>query len=120
MAKKIVVVTGGSGFVGTNLIKLLLNKTNYKIISLDDYSSGNKSNHIKNPRVKYFRGSTVNISKFIKNPKAIKTIFHFGEFARIYQSFLKMNECIASNSVGSNVVFNFCLKNKIKLVYSAT
>tara|TARA_B100001057_G_C22763178_1_gene916680 strand:- start:241 stop:1125 length:885 start_codon:yes stop_codon:yes gene_type:complete len=120
MTKKIVVVTGGSGFVGTNLIKLLLNKTNYKIISLDDYSSGSKSNHIKNRRVKYFKGNTVNISKFIKNPKAIKTIFHFGEFARIYQSFLKMNECIASNSVGSNAVFNFCLKNKIKLVYSAT
>ncbi len=120
MAKNIVVVTGGSGFVGTNLIKLLLNKTNYKIISLDDYSSGNKSNHIRSSRVKYLRGSTVNISKFIKNPRAVKTIFHFGEFARIYQSFLKMNECIASNSVGSNAVFNFCLKNKIKLVYSAT
>ena len=56
----------------------------------------------------------------IKNPKKIKTIFHFGEFARIYQSFLKMNECIDSNTVGSNAVFNFCLKNKIKLVYSAT
>ena len=56
----------------------------------------------------------------IKKPKEIKTIFHFGEFARIFQSFLKMNECIDSNSVGSNAVFNFCLKNKIKLLYSAT
>ena len=50
----------------------------------------------------------------------IHAIFHFGEFSRIYQSFLKMSECIDSNSIGSNAVFNFCLKNKIKLIYSAT
>ena len=54
------------------------------------------------------------------NPKNIKTVFHFGEFARIYQSFSKMSECLSSNSLGSNEVFNFCLKNKIKLIYSAT
>jgi UDP-glucose 4-epimerase len=120
MTKNKVVITGGSGFVGTNLIKLLIIKTKYKIISIDDYSSGSKSNHINNSRIKYIKGNTVNISKLIKNPKEIKTVFHFGEFARIYQSFLKMNECISSNSVGSNAVFNFCLKNKIKLIYSAT
>ena len=120
MTKNKVVITGGSGFVGTNLIKLLIIKTKYKIISIDDYSSGSKSNHINNSRIKYIKGNTVNISKLIKNPKEIKTVFHFGEFAKIYQSFLKMNECISSNSVGSNAVFNFCLKNKIKLIYSAT
>ena len=38
--KKIIVVTGGCGFVGTNIIQSLLNKTSYKIISLDNYSSG--------------------------------------------------------------------------------
>ncbi len=118
--KNKIVVTGGAGFVGTNLIKILLKKTKYKIISIDNYSSGKKSNHIKHTRVKYLKGKTVDIAKFIKNPKEIKTVFHFGEFARIYQSFLKMNECIDSNSVGSNAVFNFCLKGKIKLIYSAT
>ena len=117
---KKILVTGGAGFVGTNLIKLFLEKTKYKIISIDNYSSGTKLNHIKSPRVKYLKGSTMNISKLIKNPNQIKTIFHFGEFARIYQSFLKMNKCIDSNSIGSNAVFNFCLKNKIKLIYSAT
>ena len=121
MAKnKKILITGGAGFVGTNLIKLFLKKTNYKILSLDDYSSGTKKNHIKNSRVKYIKGSTSNISKIIKDPSEIKALFHFGEFARIYQSFLKMNKCIQSNSVGSNSVFNFCLKNKIKLIYSAT
>jgi UDP-glucose 4-epimerase len=120
MSKKKIIITGGAGFVGTNLIKLILKKTNYKIISLDNYSSGMKKNHVKNSRVKYLKGNTVDIPKLIKKPNEIKTIFHFGEFARIYQSFLKMNECISSNSIGSNAIFNFCLKNKIKLIYSAT
>ena len=118
--KNKILVTGGAGFVGTNLIKLLLKKTKYNVISIDNYSSGFKSNHIRNSRVKYISGQTVNISKLINKPKEIKSVFHFGEFARIYQSFLKMNECIDSNSVGSNAVFNFCLRNNIKLIYSAT
>jgi len=118
--KNKIIITGGAGFVGTNLINLFLKKTKFKIISIDNYSSGKKSNHIKNSRVKYIKDKTVNISKIIKNPKEIKSVFHFGEFARIYQSFLKMNECIDSNTVGSNAVFNFCLENKIKLIHSAT
>ena len=119
-SNKKIVVTGGAGFVGTNLIKLLLDKTRYKILSIDNYSSGKKSNHVKNSRVKYIRGDTTNISKIFKSSKNIKTVFHFGEFARIYQSFSHMNECITSNSVGSSAVFSFCLRNKIKLIYSAT
>ena len=118
--KNKIIITGGAGFVGTNLIKLFLKKTKFKIISIDNYSSGKKSNHIKSSRIKYINGKTINISKLVKNPKEIKSIFHFGEFARIYQSFLKMNECLDSNTIGSNAVFNFCLKNKIKLIYSAT
>ncbi len=120
MKKNLIVITGGAGFVGTNLINLFLKKTYYKIISIDNYSSGSKKNHIKNSRVKYINSDTKNISKILKNKKKINSIFHFGEFARIYQSFLKMNECINSNSIGTNAVFNYCLKNKIKLIYSAT
>ena len=120
MKKNKIVITGGAGFVGTNLIKLFIKKTKFKIISIDNYSSGFKKNHIKNKRVSYINGDTKNISKIIKNPKSINSIFHFGEFARIYQSFNRMNECINSNSVGSNEVFNYCLKNRIKLIYSAT
>ena len=120
MKKNKIVITGGAGFVGTNLINLLLKKTKFKIISIDNYSSGSKKNHIKNNRVSYIKADTINISRILRNTKNINSIFHFGEFARIYQSFLKMNECINSNSVGSNAVFNYCLKNKIKLIYSAT
>ena len=121
MIKNNVVVTGGAGFVGANLIEKLLRDTKYKIISIDNYSSGSAKNHFRNKRVRYIKDSTSNISKTLKKYKSkIHTIFHFGEFSRIYQSFLKMDECIKSNSIGSHAVFNFCLSNKIKLVYSAT
>ena len=119
--KKIIVVTGGAGFVGSNLIKYLLAKTSFKILSLDNYSSGSKKNHILNKRVLYLKGETSDIQKKLKRyEKKIKAIFHFGEFARIYQSFKKFDECFQSNSIGSKAVFKFCLDNNIKLIYSAT
>ncbi len=119
--KNLLIVTGGAGFVGTNLIDQLIKTTNYKIISLDDYSSGSKRNHIKHKRIKYIRSDTIKISKVLnKYKKKIKTVFHFGEFSRIYQSFKKFDKCFKSNSLGSQEVFKFCLDNKIKLIYSAT
>ena len=121
MKKKVIVVTGGAGFVGSNLIEHLLKKTKFKIISFDNYSSGFKKNHIKNKRIIYINSHTKDISKVLNNKKElIHSLFHFGEFSRIYQSFLKMDKCLDSNSVGSHAVFNFCLVNKIKLIYSAT
>jgi len=119
--KKIIVVTGGAGFVGSNLIDLLIKKTQFNIISIDNYSSGNKKNHLLSKRVKYTNSNTKDISKILsKYKRNINCIFHFGEFSRIFQSFLKMNECINSNTIGSHEVFNFCLSNNIKLIYSAT
>ena len=119
--KNLIIVTGGAGFIGSNLIELLTKKTKYNIISLDNYSSGKKENHIRSNRVKYLQGNTLDIFKILgKYKKKIFVIFHFGEFSRIFQSFKKFNECLESNSAGSKEVFNFCLNNKIKLIYSAT
>ena len=119
--KKILAVTGGAGFVGSNLIEFLLKKTNLNIISIDNYSSGKKNNQINNSRVSYIKGNTKDISRILNRyKKNIHSLFHFGEFSRIYQSFKKFYECFESNAIGSKEVFKFCLDNKIKLIYSAT
>ena len=119
--KNILAVTGGAGFIGSNLIEFLLKKTNLDIISIDNYSTGKKNNQINNPRVSYIKGNTKDISRILNRyKKNIHSLFHFGEFSRIYQSFKKFHECLESNSIGSKEVFKFCLDNKIKLIYSAT
>ena len=119
--KNLIVITGGAGFVGSNLIEHLLVKTNKKIISIDNYSSGSKKNHINNKRVSYIKGNTKQISKILlKKKKLIHSIFHFGEFARIFQSFKEFDRCYDSNTLGTKSVFKFCLDNNIKLIYSAT
>jgi UDP-glucose 4-epimerase len=120
LMKKYIVVTGGAGFVGSNLIEYLLKKKLH-ILSIDNYSSGSTKNHVKNPNVKYFNANTEDIDKvFLKYKKKIHSLFHFGEFARIFKSFQKIDDCFRSNSTGTQAVFKFCLDNKIKLIYSAT
>ena len=119
--KNYILITGGAGFIGTNLIKILLKKTSFRIISLDNYSTGIKRNHIKNKKVKYLKGDTRDISRILNKYKSkIHSTFHFGEFSRIYQSFKYFNECLNSNLIGTKEVFNFCFINKIKIIYSAT
>jgi UDP-glucose 4-epimerase len=119
--RNILVVTGGAGFIGSNLILELLRFKKFHIISIDNYSSGFVKNHINNTRVKYLKGYTKNIEGLLRGYNGkIHSIFHFGEFARIYQSFKNINECFSSNIEGSLSVFNFALKNKIRLIYSAT
>ena len=119
--KNIIIVTGGAGFIGSNLIKYLIKKTKYKIISIDNYSTGSINNHVQHKNVKYIKNDNIYIFNILKNyKKKIKVIFHFGEFSRIYQSFLKPKECLESNINNSFAVINFAKDNKIKIIYSAT
>ena len=121
MKKNIIVVTGGAGFIGSSLIKYLVKKTNSKIISIDNYSSGSTKNHVKNIKVKYIKGDNSNINNFLNSYKTkIKVIFHFGEFSRIYQSFKNYKKCLEYNIYNSFKVIEFAKSNKIKIIYSAT
>ncbi len=119
--KNIILITGGAGFVGSNLIEHLLKRSNKIILSLDNYSTGSNANHFKNKRVRYLVGDTAKINNILsKFKKNIHSVFHFGEFARIFQSFKEFDKCYDSNSIGTKAVFKFCLDNNIKLIYSAT
>ena len=118
---KIIVVTGGAGFIGSSLIEYLIKKTKKKIISIDNYSTGSFKNHIKSKQVEYIKSNTKNISRVLdKFKNRIDVIFHFAEFSRIAQSFKNIEKCFASNINWTFNVINFCLKNEIKIIYSAT
>ena len=85
--KNIIVITGGAGFVGSNLINFFIKKTKYKILSIDNYSSGTLKNHIKDKRVKYLKSDTKNISKLRLNPKKLKPYFileNLREFIKVF------------------------------------
>ena len=89
MKKNIIVITGGAGFVGTNLINLLLKKTKYKIISIDNYSSGLIKNHIINKRINYVNADTRNIFKILKNPKKSILFFILVNLQEFIKAFLR-------------------------------
>jgi UDP-glucose 4-epimerase len=100
---------------------LLYKNTNISIISLDNYTSGSKKNHINDIKVEYVNGNTWDISNIskIQNFKP-KYVFHLGEFSRIVLSFEKTKETFWSNSIGTFEVIEYCLQKKSKLIYSAS
>ena len=119
---KKILITGGAGFIASNLIKLILDKNSKVFIySYDNYYSGSQKNHIKSTKVKYIKGDTqkINKNRFLKKIN-FDHVFHFAEFSRIVPSFDNYDTCIKTNTYGTFEVIKFCLEKKAKLIYSAS
>jgi UDP-glucose 4-epimerase len=111
-----ILVTGGAGFVGTNLVKDL-RQQGHTIVVLDNYSAGKVENEIEG--VVYIREHTKNINN-IDLPFIPSIIFHLGEYSRIHPSFEDYEKVWQYNTVGTFEVLNFCKKHNIKIVYAAS
>lgn len=110
-----VLVTGGAGFIGSHLCERLV-KDGYRVISLDNYSTGSKDNHVEG--VEYREGHTKDIEEHI--PETPDLIFHLGEYARVEQSFDDVAGVLGSNVVGTQAVLEFCRKRGCKVVYAGS
>jgi len=114
--KKIILVTGGAGFVGSHLCERLSQNTNYDVYSLDNYFTGSEANHVDN--VTYIKGSTKDISKLIKfNPDMI---YHLGEYSRVEQSFDDIEKVWEYNKDGIFAVLEFVRKAGCKILYAGS
>ena len=115
---KDILVTGGAGFVGTNLIKRLkLDYPDARIVSLDCYLTGSMKNHI--PGVRYIKGDTMNSHTILKNEN-FDTVFHFGEYSRVVQSFEDIQLATDSIMGGTPRILELCREWNAKLIYSAS
>lgn len=113
-----ILVTGGAGFVGTNLIKRLkLDYPDARIVSLDSYLTGSWHNHI--PGVRYIKGDTMNSHTILKNEN-FDTVFHFGEYSRVVQSFEDIQLATDSIMGGTPRILELCREWNAKLIYSAS
>jgi UDP-glucose 4-epimerase len=115
--KQRILVTGGAGFVGSNLIKRL-KLAGHDIISIDNYSSGKIENHIDG--VSYYNLDTKNFKLIEYNLGKIDAVYHLGEYSRIHPSFEEYEKVWNYNTAGTFEIVNFCLKNNIKLVYAGS
>jgi UDP-glucose 4-epimerase len=110
-----VLVTGGAGFVGSNLIKHLKENTDYEITSIDNYFTGKKENHIKG--VKYLIGDAgIRIRHLDKQD----IVFHLGEYSRVVPSFKDVEYLTQTNLYGTARVIEQCKQWDAKLIYSAS
>lgn len=114
--RKIALVTGGAGFIGSHLCERLIAMGEYMVISLDNYFTGKEENHIQG--VTYIKGHTKDIERLILEKPNI--IYHLGEYSRVEKSFDDMDLILSSNILGTSSVVEFALKCKAKLVYAGS
>ena len=114
--KKIILVTGGAGFIGSHLIEQLVKDKNNKVISLDNYFTGSKENHIAG--AEYREGHTKDIEKHV--PETPDIIYHLGEYSRIARSIEEPDTVFDLNMVGTFEVLEYWRKRKCKLVYAGS
>jgi UDP-glucose 4-epimerase len=111
-----ILVTGGAGFIGSNLVKRLKNES-HNVVVIDNYSAGNHENEIAD--VTYINDHTKNINNIIL-PFNPDVVFHLGEYSRIHPSFDEYERVWNYNTVGTFEVVNFCMKRNIKIIYAAS
>lgn len=114
--KNIIIVTGGAGFIGSHLVEALVRDENNQVISLDNYFSGTRENHL--PGVEYREGHTKDIDLLI--PEKPNLIFHLGEYSRVEKSFEDVEQVWDLNQYGTFAVLEFARRTKAKLVYSGS
>ena len=114
--KKIVLVTGGAGFIGSHLCEKLIEMGCYEVFSLDNYFTGSEDNHI--PGVVYLRGNTSEISDIVEFIPDY--IYYLGEYSRVEQSFDDVETVWKYNKAGIFSVLQFCRKTGSKLIYSGS
>lgn len=113
---KKILVTGGAGFVGSNLCEALVKNAENEVFSLDNYFTGKRENHIQG--VTYIEGSTEHIFELIDFKPDL--VFHLGEYSRVEQSFEDIDKVFLFNKIGTLKVLEFCRKNNSKLVYAGS
>jgi UDP-glucose 4-epimerase len=109
-------VTGGAGFVGTNLIKVLL-KQNYEIVSVDNYKTGTQLNH--QPGVRYIDFDIRHIIDYSAWGK-FDVVYHLAAIARIQPSFINPIDYFTTNANGTLQIAQYCSKNNIPLIYAGS